>query len=300
MSELVVDRINLNIGQNKILTDVSFKVRTGSVHGLLGPNGAGKSSTFKAITQISKIESGQILYGDKPLELSDIGFTIEEPILIDDLSVSEFLLYLAKLRNCVNPLDLVNKTLEKCRLNSVMNKPLVHLSTGYKQRVAIAQAILHNPPIVILDEPTNGLDPQSKIDMRNLIIELKQDHTILVSSHLLLEMGQICDDITILSQGKVITTGPLAELEDKMNSIKRLSIEFEGSGEDFVDFLNQKSYVKELVEKENGKLSIIVDSFEDKRHEIIKNSFQFDIRLNEIFYEHKNLEDVFLEVTDKL
>ena len=298
-NDLIVDKITCSLNGKTILKDVSFTVKEGSVHGLLGPNGAGKSTTFKLIANVYHLQSGEIKLGEKQINSLQMGFTIEDPILIDELSVFEFLLYLAKLRKCTNPHTAVHETLKKCDLEKVQDKLVNHLSTGFRQRVSIAQAILHNPKIVLLDEPTNGLDPQAKIDMRNLILDLKKDHTILISSHLLLEMGKICDDITILSNGSVITSGPISLLDEKINSVKRLFLEYEGVDDGFIDFLQSRPWVKELKKVDSGKLSLLIDSFEDKRHSIIKNSFQYDIKLYEIYYQHRSLEDVFLEVTDK-
>ncbi len=297
--DLIVDNITCSFGGRSILKDVSFTVKEGTVHGLLGPNGAGKSTTFKLIANVYPLEAGHIKLGKKNIDSLQMGFTIEDPILIDELTTFEFLYYLAELRKCKDPQKVVQDTIKKCDLEKVQNKLVNHLSTGFKQRVSIAQAILHNPKIVLLDEPTNGLDPQAKIDIRNLILQLKKDHTVLISSHLLLEMGKICDDITILSNGSVITSGPISLLDEKLHSVKRLFLEFEGSDEGFIDFLQSHSWLKELKRIDNGKLSLLIDSFHDVRHDIIKHSFQYNIKLSEIYYQHKSLEDVFLEVTDK-
>ena len=298
INDLIVDGIGLVIGSRSILNDLSFSIRPKTIHGLLGPNGAGKSSTFKIIAGLLTPDSGFVRYGDLALPKEKLGFTIEEPIFYPDLTTKEFLFFLATLRKCPGAKKRVDEILEKFKLTKVANRLIGHLSSGYKQRIAIAQSLLHNPEIIILDEPTNGLDPQSKLEMREIVRELKNDHTVLISSHLLHEMGQICDDVTIISEGRVLVTGPLKNIQKELNKWSQLCLKIKGQDQRFLDTLEEQSYIKEISHGIEGELQLIIDSFEDHRHEIIKLSFQYEVELVEIFYTQKNLEDIFMQVTE--
>lgn len=303
-----VDKISKFYGSTCAVNELSFCVKKGTIHGFLGPNGAGKSTTMRLIAGLITPSRGEVYVNDKNVQAnhkqikSCIGILLEIPPLYKDMEVAEYLTFVAKLHQ-------VPKKLLKHRLESVMhklgiehvaNRLIGNLSKGYKQRVGVAQAIIHSPDIVILDEPTVGLDPSSVISMRKLIQELKKEHTVLLSSHLLHEVGLICDEVTIIDQGRLVVTGSMDEINNKLtgkniivclvsNFQKQKILELEKwDAIQKIDYINKDIFTE---------ISIYTDSIEDRRAEISKFIVESEMELFE-FYQHKrDLEQIFLEVT---
>ncbi|MBL6988365.1 MAG: ABC transporter ATP-binding protein [Bacteriovoracaceae bacterium] len=202
--------------------DVSFSVKKSSVHGFLGPNGAGKSTVMKMITGLIPPTCGTIeVNGTK------VGFLPEDPPLYLDMQVREYIKFVAKL-NGVERADLKNKIdeiLDQCGLAQVSKRLIGNLSKGYKQRVGIAQTLVYGPEIIILDEPTIGLDPNSIVEIRDLITSLKTGHTILLSSHQLHEVNLLCSDITIIKKGKIVGSGTIADIGKKLQAKQVINFE---------------------------------------------------------------------------
>lgn len=203
------------------LSDVTFSVKKGSVHGFLGPNGAGKSTTMNIITGLIPPSGGTVkVFGEDVLENPEstkrrIGFLPEHPPLYGTMKVEEYLRFVQginSLRSTVDHDD-YSETLELCGLKDVSHRLIKNLSKGYRQRVAIAQALIGRPDIVILDEPTVGLDPSAIVEIRELIYSLREKHTILLSTHILHEVNLICDHITIINRGVITSSGPIHELQ---------------------------------------------------------------------------------------
>jgi ABC-2 type transport system ATP-binding protein len=200
----------------RALKGISFSVEKGSIHGFLGPNGAGKTTTMNIIAGLSSATSGQVFIDGKELERekSPIGFLPENPPLYLQMKVFEYLKFVAEI-NGVHKSEVGHRVLEigkKCGLTKVMERLIGNLSKGYRQRVGIAQALVFDPKIVILDEPTVGLDPNSIMEIRELITSLKKDHTIMFSTHQLHEAHLICSHITIINQGAILKNGPIGEI----------------------------------------------------------------------------------------
>ena len=207
-------------GERQALKDVSFSVSSGQIAGFLGSNGAGKTTTLDILTGCIGADKGTAQIGpheisQSPLEVKkSLGYLPDDPPLHLDMTVTEFLKYVGKLRN-FNGDDLkrnVQIAIEKLSLTEVQNRIIGNLSKGFKQRVGLAHAILHNPKVLILDEPTEGLDPQQIRQTRDLINDLKGEHTILFSSHILSEVENICDVVIVIDKGKIIAQGPYDEL----------------------------------------------------------------------------------------
>jgi ABC-2 type transport system ATP-binding protein len=202
---------------------VSFSVKKGEVLGFLGPNGAGKSTTMKMITCFISPSGGDAWVNGKsiltqPIEVREkIGYMPENAPLYEDMNVTEFLTFMAELRKIPKEkiLEAVNKVIETCQLKKVEKQMIETLSKGYKRRVSFAQSLIHDPPILILDEPTDGLDPNQKHDVRQLIKKLSVDKCIILSTHILEEVDAVCTRAIIISEGKMKFDGEPKELKEK-------------------------------------------------------------------------------------
>ena len=226
-----VQELSRFYGQQKAIENVSFNVHRGEILGFLGPNGAGKSTTMQIICGVLAANHGSVsiaghdIHEAPRLAKKHIGFLPEQPPLYNDLTVNEYLDYAAKLRG-IKKDDLtnaINLSKERCGLESVGSRLIQNLSKGYKQRVGIAQAIIHSPSVIILDEPTSGLDPIQIREIRELMRELGEDHSVILSTHILSEIQSLCDRVLIINQGAIVLDQPLDQLEN--NSDKPGSIE---------------------------------------------------------------------------
>ena len=222
-------------GEKNALAGVSFDARAGEILGLLGPNGAGKSTTMKILTTYLSATSGQVTVdgidaAQNPLAVrAMLGYLPESTPLYSDMVVYDYLLWCGQMRGLATA-DVQKRIAEVARtvgLEGVIGQVIATLSKGYKQRVGLAQALLHNPKILILDEPTSGLDPNQIIEIRNLIRSLGQNHTLILSSHNLAEVRQICDRVVIIHQGAVVADGTLDELEGRVASRHHLIVGLE-------------------------------------------------------------------------
>jgi len=216
-----------------VVHELSFEVKTGEILGLLGPNGAGKSTTLKMICGALAPSGGTIEIAGLPLLTSpkraktQLGYLPEVPPLYPALTVSEYLVFCAKIRRIPRAqIDAaVLRVIALCHLESVEKRRLGHLSTGFKQRVGIAQAIVHRPQVIVLDEPTNGLDPQQMIEIRHLIKALREDHSVILSSHILSEVAAVCDRVLMLQQGRCVFHGSLRQVQAEFQQ-NQLSLAF--------------------------------------------------------------------------
>ncbi len=219
-------------GDKNALSGVSFDARAGEILGLLGPNGAGKSTTMKILTTYLSATSGSVTVdgidaSSNPLAVrAMLGYLPESTPLYADMVVYDYLLWCGEMRGLAKA-DVIKRMADVARvvgLENVMGQVIGTLSKGYKQRVGLAQAMLHNPKILILDEPTSGLDPNQIIEIRNLIRSLGQNHTLILSSHNLTEVRQICDRVVIIHKGAVVADGTLDELEGRVASRHHLIV----------------------------------------------------------------------------
>ncbi|MDD4975670.1 MAG: ABC transporter ATP-binding protein [Bacteriovorax sp.] len=212
------------------LNDISFSVKKGSVHGFLGPNGAGKSTTMKILSGLIRESSGEFKVNGK------IGFLPEHPPLYPNMSVQDYLqfvlaIYSPPQGNIQSNKECVRDVMEKTGLSHVTERLIGNLSKGYQQRVGIAQALVHSPEIIILDEPTVGLDPAAIADIRTLITKLKKDHTILFSTHQLHDVELLCSDITLINHGKIVVSGPLETILENLKTRMTIHARVENFGE---------------------------------------------------------------------
>ena len=302
---LVVDRITKEYPGRTAVSEVSFDVHKGSIHGFLGPNGAGKSTTMRMIAGLMPATSGSItLFGEKvdPEKTTlknKIGLLPENAPLYYDMSVENYLKFVAKLHSVKNVKDQVEKVMHDLSLLDVRSRLIGNLSKGFKQRVGLAQAIVYDAPFLILDEPTNGLDPQSVVELREFIKKLSANKTILFSSHVLPEVEQLCDQITIIHQGKIRASGDLHEIHRKFRQglVLKLGIGEKESLPDLSQFGKHEITQEHIVGHEK-QFHIVFEDDRDCRSELGKYIISKNINLLTLQVESPELEDIFLHVTE--
>jgi ABC-2 type transport system ATP-binding protein len=290
---LQISHIHKTFPGLKALDDVSFSVSRGSIHGFLGPNGAGKSTTMKILTGILQSCEGEVsVNSSKP-----IGFLPENPPLYQNMKVLDFLLFVKDIYKSDINLDSV---ISKCGLTDVTGRLIRNLSKGYQQRVGIAQALVVDPEIIILDEPTVGLDPHAIKEIRELIISLKEDHTILFSTHQLYEASNLCDEVTIINKGKILKSGKIEDVKNDLVSGQIIHIELNStlSEKDKSDLLS--SFEITNVEINANTIVINSNSKSDLRGELNKFLMQRDYSVNSLREEEIDLEQIFDRVTGSI
>ena len=223
---LEIKKINKKYGDQDALINVSFSLKKGDIVGFLGPNGAGKTTLMKIITSIIKPDSGDITingYDTQKNEIStkrQIGYLAENNPLYKDMLVTEYLDFIASLYEIENKKDKVKEIIKKTGLESEIKKKIEELSKGYKQRVGIAAALVHDPNVLILDEPTTGLDPNQLIEIRKLIQEIGQEKIVLLSTHILQEIPKICNHIIIINKGRIVENTRMQNLIKESNNLE--------------------------------------------------------------------------------
>lgn len=291
------------------LKGISFEIKSGEIVGILGPNGAGKSTTLRILTSYLSPTSGDAIIDgksilDKDIEIKKIiGYLPESAPLYNDMCVFDYLVYMADIqeldRNKLS--DRLNYVVEACSLKDVISKPIGELSKGYKQRVGLAGAIIHDPKILILDEPTNGLDPNQIVEIRELIKELGKEKTVLISTHILSEVEATCSRAIIINKGSIIADNDPKHLsvDNKISSIK-LSLKTNDSFEIIKTKLNSLDNIKDivLIEEDDNIKTITIKTTDkepiEKIYKFIKNT---DWIIYEFVKEKENLETVFHTLT---
>jgi ABC-2 type transport system ATP-binding protein len=238
MSLLVLDRVSKRFGGIAAVDQVSFQVDRGQVVGFLGPNGAGKSTTMRMITQFIEPDAGSIRLDGVPIAEAGrdakrrIGYLPENNPLYAEMLVSEYLDFVGRLRELPGPSrrSAIQEAVAAAGLETVFHRPVGELSKGFRQRVGLAAAILHRPDLLILDEPTEGLDPNQRVEIRRLIGELGRERTVLLSTHVLSEIQFTCTRLLIINRGRIAADGPVDELVDRVKGVARIAVEAAGAG----------------------------------------------------------------------
>ncbi|MCM6930650.1 ABC transporter ATP-binding protein [Enterococcus italicus] len=295
-------------GNHIALDHVSFSIEKGKIYGLLGANGAGKSTTMNIITGYIGATSGSVEIDGldnlaHPEEVKKkIGYLPEIPPLYLDMKVEEYLRFCAELKEVPKEGRKyhVNEMIEKVKLQSVCNRLIKNLSKGYRQRVGLAQALIGWPEILILDEPTVGLDPKQIIEIRQLIREFSKDRTVIFSSHILAEVQELCDDILIISKGKLIVNETKEELERSRHTSVILKLEVKGTPQEVEDVMDrefsQLTYQLTETAKQSCKLSVTVSNDNDEREAFFFAFINAKLPILEMHQSTANLEEVFLEI----
>lgn len=305
------NKLTMNYGPVVALNEASFEVQRGEVVGLLGPNGAGKSTAMKILTTYLYPTSGTAEVNgmnvlEKPLEVRRvIGYLPEILPLYMDMEVRAYLNFVARARGLSSTTlkKRIDTVVDTCGLRPMFRKAIRELSKGYKQRTALAQALVHNPEVIILDEPTSGLDPHQILEIRNLIRELAEDKTVILSTHILQEVEATADRIVIINRGKIVGDGTIDALRDRAKDSERISVTVEGQREEVERLLSGVEGVKQVVFEgdTNGYVSFLIHSPIGKNpwREINDLARQKDWKIRELSDKPLSLEETFLTLTEK-
>ncbi len=297
-------------GDKRAVDDVTFTVQKGEILGFLGQNGAGKSTTMNIITGYLSSTSGTVTIDgheilEDPIEAKKkIGYLPEHPPLYLDMTVKEYLGFMYELKKVKLPRKQhIEEICQVVRITDVYNRVIKNLSKGYRQRVGLAQALLGNPDVLILDEPTVGLDPKQMIEIRNLIKSLGQRHTIILSSHILSEVQMTCDRVIVINKGKLVADDTPDNLSHSMSTDHKLLIRVAGPKDEVSKLLAKIPGMQEVSfvgERENGQafdFSLEADKGLDIRREVFKRLAERDWTLLGMRSTELSLEDIFLQLT---
>ncbi|MEA2098402.1 MAG: ATP-binding cassette domain-containing protein [Patescibacteria group bacterium] len=294
-------------GELVALDGVSFELKEGEVIGILGPNGAGKTTLLRILVAFLEADSGKVEIDGLDMNQSllqqkikgRIGYLPENAPLYEDMTVTEYLMFVGRMQG-IEENDIYEKlanVIEKCGLKEKKNAEISTLSKGYRQRVGIAQALIHNPKIVILDEPTTGLDPNQRIEIRDLIKEIGRSKTVILSSHVLSEVQSTCSRVIIINKGKIVADGTPEELENKDGKNKAtIHIEVEEIRSNLLPRLEAIKGV-DNIEIIESRIIIVSDLENDIRKDIARVIIEEDHGLLELVRKQIDLEDVFIDLT---
>ncbi|MGO9012954.1 MAG: ABC transporter ATP-binding protein [Bryobacteraceae bacterium] len=309
-----VEGLTKRYARTVAVDNISFEVQKGQIVGFLGPNGAGKTTTMRVLTCFLPPTAGSASVAgydvlEHPIEVKKrIGYLPESPPLYPEMEVIEYLEFTGKLKG-IPAADLkkrVDEVLGRCAIGDVRDKLIGKLSKGYRQRVGLAQAIMHNPDVLILDEPTSGLDPKQIIEIRELLKSLAGNHTIILSTHILSEVEHSCERVIIISQGKLVAIDSVANLTNRLRDSESVALEVEAAAgspdpSEVQQRLEQVAGVRSVVMKDskNGRLTFEVESLQGRqiRSDLARSVVNAGWNLSELRPVGLSLEEVFLQLT---
>lgn len=304
-----VKNLSKSYGDKRAVDNISFKANDGEILGFLGPNGAGKSTTMNILTGYLSSSSGEAYINGKEIlddpiaAKKEIGYLPEFPPLYLDMTVKEYLYFVYELKGCRLPRNTHLKEIcELVKIDNVYNRIIKNLSKGYKQRVGLAQALVGNPNVLILDEPTVGLDPKQIIEIRTLIRKLGKNHTVILSSHILTEVQAVCDRIVVINQGKIVADDTADNLSNTLTADHKLIARIDGPREEVMKVVGAIPGVVTVLadmQREKGVWEYNIEAVEgtDIRRELnrrlmARNWYIMGLRSSEL-----SLEDIFLRLT---
>ena len=305
-----VEALSKNFGTVRAVRNISFDVERGEVVGLLGPNGAGKSTTMRMLTSYLEPDGGIIEIADMnineySLEIRKrIGYLPEDAPLYHEMDVIDYLNFIADIREIdnVSRTKRIREIAELCGISRELYRGIGELSKGFKQRVGLAQALIHNPDILILDEPTSGLDPNQIVEIRDLIRRIGEERTVILSTHILSEVQATCDRAMIINQGKIVANGSIEYLQNSVSNETRFNVEIDGPADKISEMLSEINGVQKIhsiKSNDNGKprFEFITNVNNDVRpiifHKVVENNWI----LLEMSGQKLGLEDVFRQLT---
>ena len=307
-----VQNVSKSFGDNKALDQVNFTVQKGEVLGFLGPNGAGKTTTLKIITSFWSPDEGSVKIDGEDVSQNSlhtrkkVGYLPETVPLYDEMKVEEYLKFIGEVRG-LDKKELKKRMKEvssSCGIEEVWSKPIEELSKGYRQRVGLAQAILHDPEVLILDEPTTGLDPNQIVEIRELIKKIGQEKTVLFSTHILGEVQATCDRILIINQGKIVAEGTPSELAQKAGSKETIYIKIKGYKEQILNKLQEMKGVARVTVKDREEERVNGYEIEpdpemnaDLREHLMRAIPHWGWSILELKKKETSLEETFRELT---
>ena len=294
---VIVKNLTKKYGSQLAVNDVSFEIKKGEIIGFLGPNGAGKSTTMKMISGFIDPNSGKVsVCGfdvlENPLEAkAKIGYLPESNPLYYDMYVKEYLNFVAGTYKIKNKKQRIEEIIKLTGLKKESHKFIGQLSKGYKQRVGLAQAMIHDPEVLILDEPTSGLDPNQLTEIRQLIRNIGKEKTVILSTHIMQEVEAMCDRIIIINQGTIVANETVENIHHKENNLQVLKFKVKGNFEEniFKEF--------DLKSLNNGFYKIISKEKDDLREVVFQKCVKYNLALLHLELEENNLENVFIDLT---
>jgi len=304
MTEIMIHAENIDryYADKYAVQDLSFELKQGDVLGFLGPNGAGKSTTMQMLSGVLAPSAGRILIND--IDLLDqprqarqqLGYLPEKPPVYPELTVNEYLIFCAQLRRIEkqNIKQAVDLTLQRCDLSEVQHRIIGNLSKGYQQRVGIAQAIIHQPAVVILDEPTVGLDPIQVRQIRDLIKELSQQHSVILSTHILPEVQAVCNRVQIIHQGKLVFSDSMSNINNSAQN-GALLVSFDRPPP--LTQLQALAGISDAIDLGEGRFRLQPEDEHPMGELIISAAVAQDWGLQELCREQQTLEQIFIELT---
>lgn len=306
-----VQNLTKRYGPTLAVSEVSFEVQKGEILGFLGPNGAGKTTTMRVITGYLPPTDGKVRVAgydvvEEPLEAKRrMGYLPENPPVYTDMRVTEYLAFVARIKG-VPRRDIktrIEDASEKCAITQVAQRQIGKLSKGYRQRVGLAQAILHNPEVLILDEPTAGLDPKQIIETRELIKGLAGQHTVVLSTHILPEVSKTCTRVVVINAGKVVAVGTPEELTHRLQGYETVLVTAEAPADEMIDKLQRVEGVNWVEPRDskdrNVTLEVQSEKGRDLRSELARAVVESQWKLLELRTSGMSLEDIFLKLTTK-
>lgn len=309
---LEVKRLTKKYGSLVAVDNLNFTVSKGEILGLLGPNGAGKSTTMKILTGYMPSTEGTVkisgldIIDDYREAKKKIGYLPEKPPLYGDMTVKEYLYFVCELKAVKKKKrkENVDNVITKLYLQNVQNRLIRNLSKGYQQRVGLAQAIIGESELLILDEPTVGLDPKQIIEIRQLIKELGKDHTIILSSHILSEVSEVCERVIIINKGKIVAIDSPENLSRNLSTSSRLLLRAVGEGNKIVDIVKQIPGVLNIsiegcVEEGSNDYSILTNTDYDIRKRLFFDMAKAGYPILEMKKIDMTLEEIFIQLTDE-
>ena len=306
-----LENISKKYGDHIAVDHLSFRVEKGQIYGFLGPNGAGKSTTMNIITGYLAATEGTVTIDGKDIQKDPeeakraIGYLPELPPLYVDMTVREYLDFVAELKKVPKKerKQQIDEVMEMTQITDMQQRLIRNLTKGYRQRVGLAQAILGYPEVIILDEPTVGLDPKQIIEIRDLIRKLGENHTVILSSHILSEVSAVCDHIMIIAHGKLVASDSPENLQKLMSGSMELNLEVKGSAAAVKSALQEISQIDRIEEnteasKNVAKLKVISKENADIREQVFYALADAKLPILEMTHAEKSLEDIFLELTE--
>ena len=303
-----VSHLTKRYGNHLALSDLSFTIPNGQIYGLLGPNGAGKSTTMNILTGCLAATSGEVridgvdIFEDPMAAKRHLGYLPEQPPVYMDRTPWEYLRFVARAKGVKNLAQEVDRVMDLTQIADVRDRLIRNLSKGYRQRVGIAQALLGAPQLIILDEPTVGLDPAQVIEIRRLIRELGKSHTVILSSHILSEVQAVCSQVLILSKGHLVAVGAPEQLAEKLNPGSRLRATALGGGKTVLKAVGSIPGIRkvEIESEADGQVTFTAESADasDRRAEVSRALSQAGCTVLALAAENRTLEEVFLALTE--
>ena len=298
-----VNGLTKDYGARRAIDNLSFDAEQGEIVGFLGPNGAGKTTTMRILTGYMPPTDGTAIVAgydvvEESLEVRKrVGYLPETVPLYNDMTALDYLKFMADLRKIPNSEERAYETLEKVNLEDRANSFIGNFSKGMRQRMGLAQALIHRPEVLILDEPTIGLDPAQVVEMRNVIREIGKDRTVLLSTHILSEAQQICDRVLIINKGQIVTEDTPENLQSRLAGSQRVLVRVRGEADELPAKIGKVKGVRDVETKEDGAIEFEFSAGQDVRPLVAKTVVQAGYDLLEMRPIGLSLEEIFLELT---